>query len=78
MRSSKLMAALLLVPAVVVGSVFSGQSVWADVVYLGDIVAGGDGRGSAPEENIGINADTGLFELAHNNGNIVNAGENPQ
>ena len=78
MRSSKLMAALFLVPAVVVGSVFSGQSGWADVVYLGDIVAGGDGRGSAPEENIGVNADTGLFELAHNNGNIVNIGDNPQ
>ncbi|MFP6631605.1 MAG: malectin domain-containing carbohydrate-binding protein [Planctomycetota bacterium] len=78
MGSCKLVAALLLVPTVVIGSVVSGEAVWADEVYLGDIVAGGDGRGSAPEENVGINADTGIFELGHNNGNITNTGENPQ
>ena len=39
---------------------------------------GGDGSGTAPPENVGINADTGLFETTHNNNNVVNTGDNPQ
>src|SRR5688572_16217392 len=41
-----------------------------EVVVLSDIVGGGDGRGSAPAENVGISADTGVFEITHTNADV--------
>ena len=48
------------------------------LVNLGDIVGGGDGSGTAPPENVGINPDTGIFETVHVNANVANTGDNPQ
>src|SRR5262245_57822346 len=47
-------------------------------VSLSDLVAGGDGSGNAPPENIGISADDGTFQTAYRKDNIFNTGDNPQ
>ncbi len=49
-----------------------------DAIMLSDLVAGGDGRGTADPTVVGISADTGTLEFAHNNAAIVNTGDNPQ
>ncbi|MBN1422318.1 MAG: NPCBM/NEW2 domain-containing protein [Planctomycetes bacterium] len=46
----------------------------ADVIDLADIVAGGDGYGTAPAANVGINADTGTFVTAGTSASIPNTG----
>ncbi len=49
-------------------------------VNLAEIVGGGDGTGNpaADPANIGISADDGTFQQAHQNNNIPNSGDNPQ
>ncbi len=44
----------------VVCALFVATAGAADII-LGDLVGGGDGSGNAPIENLGINADTGVF-----------------
>src|SRR2546426_11718342 len=46
-------------------------------VNLGDIVGGGDGKGTAPPENVGISADDGTFQQVNINNTIPNTGDNP-
>ena len=77
MRLWKLMA-LVCVSAVVSAEVLFDNTAQAGEVYLGDIVGNGDGTGNATGEYVGINADTGFFEVGHNNADIPNSGENPQ
>ncbi len=45
------------------------------VIVLSDIVGGGDGSGTAPPENTGINPDTGVFETTNIFGNVPNTGD---
>ena len=45
------------------------------VIVLSDIVGGGDGSGTAPPENTGINPDTGVFETTNIFGNVANTGD---
>ena len=48
--------------------------VTGEEIILSDIVAGGDGRGTAPQQNIGINADLGVFEDTNRDSEIPNTG----
>ena len=74
----RLMTALLVASAVFSGGAMFGKPAAAGEIYIGDIVAGGDGTGNAPEDYVGINADTGFFEFGHNNASIINSGMNPE
>ena len=47
----------------------------ASGVMLGDVTAGGDGTGNADPSVVGINADLGVLEIAHQNGGIQNTGD---
>ena len=74
----RFMTALVLASMVFSGGAMFDNPAVAGEIYLGDIVAGGDGTGNAPGENIGVNADTGFFEFGHNNASIINSGANPE
>ena len=74
----RLMMALALALAVFAGGAMFVNPDAAGEIYIGDIVAGGDGTGNAPEDNVGVNADTGFFEFGHNNASILNSGANPE
>ncbi len=47
-------------------------------INVSDLIAGGDGSGSADPSVVGINPDTGVLETAHNNNGVPNTGNNPQ
>jgi hypothetical protein len=47
-------------------------------IIVSDLIAGGDGTGTAAANIVGLNADTGVLETAHNNAGIGNTGDNPQ
>jgi len=49
-----------------------------DAIDVSDLVGGGDGAGTSDPEVVGINADTGMLEIAHLNAGIPNTGDNPQ
>jgi hypothetical protein len=49
-----------------------------DGINVADLIAGGDGTGSADRNVVGINPDTGVLELAYNNNGVPNTGDNPQ
>jgi len=60
----------------------SGQPVCCTVVknalILSDMVAGGDGTGTADPQVIGIDPDTGILQTAYLNADVTNTGDNPQ
>ena len=71
-RSS--LAGLVAVPCLL-AILASDVNVAAQEIILSDIIAGGDGRGTAPPDNIGIRADLGTFEQEYVNGRIENTGD---